>query len=55
MHSDIDGWCRASLTCATCRPGLAVKPELTPIPVDGPSDQTGVDAIQFPNMEIAIQ
>ena len=39
--------CRACLTCAIRRPGLAVKPELTPIPVDGPFDRMGVDVIQF--------
>ena len=48
MRSDIEGWCRACLTCATRRPGLAVKSELTPIPVDGPFDRVGVDVIQFP-------
>ena len=33
---------------ATRRPGRAVKPLLTPIPVSGPFNRVGVDVIQFP-------
>ena len=48
MRTDIEEWCRACLTCVTCRPGQAVRPALTPIPVSGPFDRVGVDVIQFP-------
>ena len=33
--------------CATRQPGKAVKPPLTPIPVEGPFHRVGVDVIQF--------
>lgn len=48
MWADIEEWCRACLICATRRPGQAVKPALTPIPVSGLFDRVGVDVIQFP-------
>ena len=48
MRRDIVNWCRSCLTCATRRPGRAVKLLLTPIPVSGPFDRVGVDVIQFP-------
>ena len=47
MRKDITDWCKACLTCASRRPGRAVKPLLTPIPVSGPFDQVGVDVISF--------
>ena len=39
------------MTCATSNPGQSVKPELSPIPVDGPFDRVGVDVIQYPKSE----
>ena len=51
MRSDIAKWCKACIVCATRRPGRAVKPLLTPIPVAGPFDRVGVDVIQFPKSE----
>ena len=51
MRADIEDWCRGCLTCATRRPGQSVKPDLTPIPVNGPFDRIGVDVIQYPRSE----
>lgn len=48
MRTDIAKWCKACLVCATRRPGRAVKPLLTPIPVSGAFDRVGVDVIKFP-------
>ena len=48
MRGDIAHWNRGCLTCATRRVGHPVKPPLTPIPMEGPFDRVGVDAIQFP-------
>ena len=39
------------LICASWRPGRAVKPLLTPIPVAGPFDRVGVDVISFPKSQ----
>ena len=47
MRADISGWCQGCLVCATHQPGKAVKPPLTPIPVEGPFHRVGVDVIQF--------
>ena len=51
MRADIENWCRGCLTCVTRRPGQAVKPPLTPIPVSGPFDPVGVDVIHYPTTE----
>ena len=48
MRADITRWTRACLVCATHNPGRAVRPPLSPIPVNGPFDRVGVDLIQFP-------
>ena len=47
MRADISGWCQGCLVCATHQPGKAVKPPLTPIPVEDPFHCVGVDVIQF--------
>ena len=47
MRADISGWCQGCLVCATRQPGKAVKPPLTPIPVEGPFHHVGVNIIQF--------
>ena len=47
MGADISGWFQGCLVCATRQPGKAVKPPLTPIPVEGPFHRVGVDVIQF--------
>ena len=45
MRADISGWCQGCLVCATSQPSKAVKPPLTPIPVEGPFHRVGVDVI----------
>ena len=48
MRNDITSWTRSCLTCATWRVSQAVKPLLSPIPVNGPFDRVGVDVVQLP-------
>ena len=48
MRADIERWCRSCLVCASRRVGQRVIPPLTPIPVGGPFDRLGVDAVQLP-------
>ena len=48
MRKNITDWCKECLICASRRPGRAVKPLLTPIPVAGPFNRVGVDVISFP-------
>ena len=48
MRRDLVQWSWSCLTCASRRVGRPVKSPLIPIPVAGPFDQVGVDAIQFP-------
>ena len=48
MRADITSWCRGCLTCATRHVGQAVRPLLTPIPVEGPFHRVGVDVLQLP-------
>ena len=42
IRQDINRWCRASLTCASCNVGKPFKPLLTPIPVGGPFNRLGL-------------
>ncbi len=48
MRADIGRWSRGCLICATHSTERAIRPPLTPIPVNGPFDRVGVDVIQFP-------
>ena len=47
MRANISEWCQGCLVRATHQLGRAVQPPLTPIPVEGPFHQVGVDVIQF--------
>ena len=47
MRADISGWCQSCLVCVSRQPGKAVRPPLTPIPVEGPFHCVRVDVIQF--------
>ena len=50
MRSDIAGWYKACLVCATHQVGRVPKPYLTPIPVGGPFDHIGVDVLHLPKL-----
>ena len=48
MRADITSWYRGCLTCAARYVGQAVRPLLTPVPVEGPFHRVGVDVLQLP-------
>ena len=48
MRADNTSWCRGCLTYATRHVGQAVRPLLTPLPVEGPFHRVGVDVLQLP-------
>ena len=48
MRAEIAHTCWSCLTCAARNVGRAVKPPLTPIPVNEPFDRVGIDVLQLP-------
>ena len=48
MRKEVTQYCRSCEKCASRHVGKAIKPPLTPIPVNGPFDRVGVDVIKFP-------
>jgi len=42
----------ACFTCASCNVGKPLKPFFTPIPVGGPFDRVGFDALQLPKSSL---
>ena len=48
MRKEVKLHCRSCEKCASRHVRKAIKPPLTPIPVNGPFDRVGVDVIKFP-------
>ena len=48
MRKEVTLYCRSCEKCASRHVGKAIKPPLTPIPVNGPYERVGVDVIKFP-------
>ena len=55
MRRDITEWTRGCLICNSHSPGRAVRAPLTPVAVNGPFDQIGVDVIQFSRSRVGNQ